>query len=164
MDNKVAILLSREESSMVSCWTNHLGFSKISEDLWRIGTYGYNWLGSIYDLVPEDQLYDEAGDLIVPEQWEGHKIIGLADGEYLETDELVSSDYVDFSPAEIETARDFCDERGWSDVEEFDRAFMRIISEVKPKPTATLTSIRQDSQLSRQNDRQPTSEPTPKKS
>ena len=45
---------------MVSCWTNHLGFSQISEDLWRIGTYGYNWLGSIYDLVPEDQLYDEA--------------------------------------------------------------------------------------------------------
>jgi hypothetical protein len=132
MDSKVALLLSREESSMVSCWTNHLGFSKISEDLWRIGTYGYNWLGSIYDLVPEDQLYDEAGDLIVPEQWDGHKIIGLADGEYLEADELVSSDYVDFSPAEIETARDFCDERGWIDVEEFDRAFLRVISEVKP--------------------------------
>jgi hypothetical protein len=130
MDNKVALLLSREESSMVSCWTNHLGFSQISEDLWRIGTYGYNWLGSIYDLVPDDQLYDEAGELIVPEQWDGHKIIGLADGEYLETDELVSSDYVDFSAANIDTARAFCVERGWSDVAEFDRAFLRVISEV----------------------------------
>ena len=132
MVNKVALLLSREESSMVSCWTNHLGFSQISEDLWRIGTYGYNWLGSIYDLVPEDQLYDEAGELIVPERWDGHKIIGLADGEYLETDELVSSDYVDFSAANIEIANLFCDERGWSDVAEFERAFLRVISEVKP--------------------------------
>lgn len=132
MDNKVALLLSREESSMVSCWTNHLGFSQISEDLWRIGTYGYNWLGSIYDLVSEDQLYDEAGELIVPERWDGHKIIGLADGEYLETDELVSSDFVDFRPEEIDTARAFCVERGWSDVGEFDRAFLRIISVVKP--------------------------------
>lgn len=47
-------------------------------------------------------MYDEAGELIVPEQWDGHKIIGLADGEYLETNELASSDYVDFSAANIE--------------------------------------------------------------
>ena len=36
MDKKVTLLLSREESSMVSSWTNHLGLSKISEKTWRI--------------------------------------------------------------------------------------------------------------------------------
>ena len=132
MDEKVTLLLSREESSMVSTWTNHLGLSKISEKIWRIGTYGYNWLGSIYDLVPEAQLYDDAGELIIPNEVNGQKIIGIADGEYLETDELVSSDYVDFTPSQIEIARVFCSERGWSDLADFDRGFLRVVSDVKP--------------------------------
>ena len=132
LEPKVHLLLSREESSMVSTWTNHLGLSKISEKTWRIGTYGYNWLGSIYDLVPEDQLYDEAGELVIPDEWEGHKVLGLADGEYLETDELVSSDYVDFTQSQIKIARAFCSESGWSDLADFDRGFLRVVSEVKP--------------------------------
>ena len=132
MEKKVSLLLSREESSMVSSWTNYLGLSKISEKTWRIGTYGYNWLGSIYDLVPEDQLYDEAGALVIPDEWGGHKVLGLADGEYLETDELVSSDYVDFTQSQIKIARAFCSESGWSDLAEFDRGFLRVVSEVKP--------------------------------
>jgi len=132
LDNKVEFLLSKEESSMVSSWTNHLGLSKISEKTWRIGTYGYNWLGSIYELVPEDQLYDDSGEMIIPNEWNGHKILGLADGEYLETDELVSWDYVDFNPSEIETARSFCKGSGWSDLVDFDRAFLRVVSVLNP--------------------------------
>jgi hypothetical protein len=78
---EIAILLSREQSTMVSSWTEHLGFSKVAEKTWRIGTYGYNWLGSIYDLIPEEQFYDDAGDLLIPDEWEGCKIRGLADCE-----------------------------------------------------------------------------------
>jgi len=132
MDRKVTLLLSREESNMWSSWANYLGLSKISEKIWRIGTYGYNWLGSIYDLVPEDQLYDEDGELVIPDEWDGHKVLGLAECEYLETDELVSSDYVDFTQSQIKIARAFCSERGWSDLADFDRVFIRVVSEVKP--------------------------------
>jgi hypothetical protein len=46
-------------------------------------------LGSIRDLISEDERYDENGNFKVPDEYDGHRIRGLADGEYLETDELV---------------------------------------------------------------------------
>jgi hypothetical protein len=132
MDDKVVLLLSREESSMASCWTSHLGLSKVTEKLWRIGTYGYNWLGSIYDLIPEGQLYDDAGEIIIPDEWEGQKIRGLADGEFLETDELVTADYVEFSADCAHVARDFCNDRGWCDIPDFELAWALILNSIKP--------------------------------
>jgi hypothetical protein len=44
----------------------------------------------------------------------------------------VSSDYVDFTQSQIKIARAFCSERGWSDLADFDRGFLRVVSEVKP--------------------------------
>lgn len=56
----------------------------------------------------------------------------LADGEYIDTDELVSSDYVDFTQSQIKIARAFCSESGWSELAGFDRGFLRVVSKVKP--------------------------------
>ena len=40
---------------MVSTWDEHLGLVQVSDKIWRIGTYGYEWIGSIYELVPESE-------------------------------------------------------------------------------------------------------------
>lgn len=133
MKSKVELLLSREQSSMASSWDEHLGYCQVSEKKWRIGTYGYEWIGSIYELVPEEELYDDDGELVVPEEYQGRKIIGLADGEYLQTEDLVSEDYIDFTPSQIRRARTYCLEQGWDKVEGFDQAWLRFVKVVNPE-------------------------------
>jgi hypothetical protein len=116
---------------MASTWVDHLGLSQLSAQSWRIGIYGYKLLGSIYDLVPEEKLYDDAGELVIPKEWDGHKVRGLADGEYLESEELETGDYVDFSSGQIESARAFCVDRGWDTVPGFELAWLRVLSQGK---------------------------------
>lgn len=128
----VKLLLSREQSSIASSWDEHLGLVQNSEKLWRIGTFGYQWLGSIYELVPESQRYTENGELLVPESWDGEKVIGLADGEYLQTDELVTSDDLEFTATTLKTAREFCKSRDWTDHPMFELAWLHIETSVKP--------------------------------
>ncbi len=128
----VKILLSREQSSMVSTWDEQLGLVQDPEKIWRIGTFGYRWLGSIYELVPESKRYTEDGELVVPQTWDGKKIIGLADGEYLQTDELVTSDDLEFTAITLKAAREFCKSRGWTDHPKFELAWLHIETSVKP--------------------------------
>ena len=71
---------------------------------------------------------------MVPEYWEGQKILGLADGEFLETDELVTADYVEFSTDTIQVGLAFCIDRGWSDIPDFEMAWTRILNTIKPVP------------------------------
>ena len=110
----ITILILREQSTMASTWTELLGVENLGDGKWCIGCYAHNWLGSIFDLVPEDQLYDENEELIVPTEWEGQKIIGLGDGEYLETEELISKDdKVEFDASTIQLALDYCTVNEW---------------------------------------------------
>lgn len=119
------ILMSREGSSMASTWTEHLCVSRIG-DRWFIGEYGYNWAASIYDL-PEEDRYTENGELKVPEMWDGHKVIGIADGEYIETEELVDrGNYIEFRSADIQIAINFGIEFGWSQYQEFSVAMTKL--------------------------------------
>ncbi len=117
---------------MVSTWDEHLGLVQVSDKIWRIGTYGYEWIGSIYELIPESERYTDDGELVVPEIWGGKKIIGLADGEYLQTDELVTSDDLEFAPATIKKAREFCQSRGWADHPNFALAWLHVETSVRP--------------------------------
>jgi len=123
----IILLALREQSSMVSTWEEHLGLERLSENTWRIGTFGYEWIGSVYDLVPEDQLYSEDGEFEIPEFWDGKKIIGLADGEYLQTDELIAADEVDFESSELHKPLDFCKSRGWTEIPQFDSVWQTIL-------------------------------------
>ena len=131
-DNAVQILLSREQSSMVSTWDEQLGLVQVAEKIWKIGIFAYQWIGSIYELIPESQRYSDDGELLVPSTWDGKKIIGIADGEYLQTDELVTSDYLEFSASALKKARDFCQLRGWSAHPKFDLAWLHVETSVKP--------------------------------
>jgi hypothetical protein len=137
--SNVEILLSREGCSMVSVWDEYLGLVRVAGVYWRLSLCRYDTVGSIYDLVPEDQLFDDDGELIVPEFWDGKKIISLEDGEYLLVDELVEGDeYVEFSASSIDLAREFCEAGDWTEQAGFGPAWARI--ECAVNPLASLSS------------------------
>ena len=126
--NNIRILLSREQSSMASTWEEHLGFEVIDENTFRIGTFGYNWLS--LEVIPEDQRYDENDEIIIPEEIDGHKINGLVDGEFLETDELITIDDLKFTNEEIKKGLNFCESHGWEKHPNFDYVWFQIESTV----------------------------------
>jgi hypothetical protein len=119
------ILMSREGSSMASTWTEHLCVSCI-EGKWLIGEYGYNWAATIDD-IPEEERYTEDGELKIPDEWDGHKVLGIADGEYIETDELVErGNDIEFTENELKKAIDFAVNYGWNDYPNFDKAMKQL--------------------------------------
>lgn len=126
--NNIKILLSREQSSMASTWEEHLGFEAIDENTFRIGTFGYNWLS--LEVIPEDQRYDENDEIIIPEEIDGHKINGLVDGEFFETDELITRDDLKFTNEEIKKGLDFCVSHSWDKHPNFDYAWYQVKSTV----------------------------------
>jgi hypothetical protein len=107
-DGKELILMSREQSSMVSTWSEMLCLNKVSSSKWSIGIYSYEILGSIYELIPEEKrLYDEDGRIIAPDEVDGKAVFGLEDGEYVQTDELVlREEGVEFDASSLQIARD----------------------------------------------------------
>lgn len=126
----VQLLLTKKLSSMVSTWEEHLGFQQISESRWRVGTYVYNWLG--LDAIPESDRCLEDGELVIPDEIDGRKIKGLVDGEYLETDELIARDDVEFAVEDLNLARQFCQRQAWDEIANFDYAWFLIESTVVP--------------------------------
>lgn len=128
------ILMSREGSSMASSWTEHLCISRL-DDTWLLGEYGYNWAASVYD-IPEEERYTEEGDFKVPNEWKGHKVIGIADGEYIETEELVErGNEIEFTAQSLGKAIEFATEFGWDGYEGFDNAMKKIQSLVSTGAT-----------------------------
>jgi hypothetical protein len=124
-DLRPTILMSREGSSMASTWTEHLCVSCL-DGKWLIGEYGYNWAASIDD-IPEEERYTEDGELKIPEEWDGHKVLGIADGEYIETDELVErGNDIEFTENELNKAIDFAVNYGWNDYPNFDKAMKQL--------------------------------------
>jgi hypothetical protein len=70
------------------------------------------------------QLYDEEGELRVPKEWEGQKIRGLGDGEYLETEELLCREEgVEFDASSLHLALAYCEENEWDKYEGFQKAW-----------------------------------------
>lgn len=122
------ILMTREQSSMVSTWNEMLCLNRLASGKWYIGVYGYEVLGSIDDLVPEDERqYDEDGRIIVPDEIDGRRVLGLEDGEYVQTDQLVEREIgVEFDATDVEAARDYIRDDGWDKYEEFQAAWDRL--------------------------------------
>ena len=119
------ILISREGASISSSWNEHLCISRVGNK-WTLGEYGYNWAASI-DEIPEDERYNEEGDINVPDEWDGHKVLGIADGEYIETDELVGNgNEIDFESSAIKDAITFAIEFNWDVHPKFDEAMKKL--------------------------------------
>jgi len=118
------ILLTKERSSMASTWDDHLCLCLIG-DRWMLGEYCYNWAVSVYDL-PENKLERENDELYIPEEWEGHKVLGISEW-YIVTDELVSNgDYVEFDPKSLDKAIQFATDYEWVKCEGFREAMEKL--------------------------------------
>ena len=130
MDNEVTKLMSRERSTMVSSWTEVLGIEDAGDGKWSLGVYVYNWLGSIDDLIPEEERYEEDGSFKVPDEYNGHRIRGLADDEYLEADELVKNPDVDtitFDKSSLAVAREYASRNQWDRQPGFESSWKRLL-------------------------------------
>lgn len=120
------ILLSREKSSMVSTWTEMVGFFQESSGEWVLGNCGHEIIGSIYDLLTEEQLHAEDG-IQIPEEINGVKIYGIEDGEYLESEDIVFYDeVVTFNKKTIQKAIDYLEIYDWATHPEYETALLKI--------------------------------------
>ncbi len=119
------ILMSREGSSMASTWTEHLCLSRTG-DRWFLGEYNYNWPISVYDL-PENKQERLNNELYISEEWNGFKVLGIADGEYLVTEELVSrgNDF-EFDSNNIDKAIEFAIDYSWGEYDGFNEAMEKL--------------------------------------
>jgi len=124
------ILLSRERSSMVSTWTEMVGFFQESSGEWVLGNCGHESIGSIYDLLTKEQLYAEDG-IQIPDEINGVKVYGIEDGEYLQSEDIVFDDEVTtFNQKTIQKAIDYLESYDWSSHPEYETALLKIKTKV----------------------------------
>jgi hypothetical protein len=107
---------AKEISSMSSTWTKILALEKQTDGNWQLHQGRLETLGSIYDLDPI-KIYDEDGNLVIPKTYKGQRIVGLADGEYLLTNNFeieISSER--FLARDHKKYRPFLVENNWLDI------------------------------------------------
>lgn len=122
--------MSREKSSMVSTWTEMIGFFQDEAGNWLLGNCGREVLGSIYDLLTEKQLYADDG-IQIPEEINGIKVYGIEDGEYLVSEDIVFYDEIArFNRDTFQKAIDYLDTYDWNTHPEYELAISKIKSKV----------------------------------
>ena len=124
------VLLTREKSSMVSTWTEMIGFFQEKNGDWVLGNCRYEILGSKYDLLTEEQLYADDG-FQIPEKINGVKVHGIADGEYLESEEIIFfEETVTFGRETFQKAVDYFDSYEWNSHPDYELALEKLRAEV----------------------------------
>ena len=124
------IILSREKSSMASIWTEMIGFFKEKSGDWVLGNCRHEIMGSIYDLLTEEQLYADDG-LQIPEEINGVKVHGIEDGEYLESEDIIFyDDTVRFNRETFQKAVDYFQMYDWNTHPEYQLALNKLKSVV----------------------------------
>jgi|688.fasta_scaffold546969_1 hypothetical protein len=112
-------IAAKEMSSMTSTWTEILALEKLNDENWQLHQGRLETIGSIYDLY-EDKIYDKDGNFVLPKSYKGHRIVGLADGEFLLTNKFqseISSKH--FLAGDHKTYRPFLLEHDWMDISVF---------------------------------------------
>ena len=108
------LLAEREKSSMASCWNESLLLKQNDAGHYYLAECGHEVLGSIYEL-PEDEIYDDDGNLITPTHYNGQPVLDLEDGEWLVGAELLERESSKpFDLDSLERAEAFLEESGWS--------------------------------------------------
>lgn len=102
------------------------GFEK-APGCWMIGNCGHEIIGRIFDLVPPESLYDEDGFMKIPTEIKGVPVFGLADGEWLESEEFVFDDCpITFTKENIGDFLEYCEEYEWDKHPDFNQALDKI--------------------------------------
>lgn len=120
---------------MSSSWNEHLCIEAVSGKKFQLSTCTREWIGPIHALKGNSKLFDKDGNLAVPEFWGKKRIVGIADMEYLETENLMVNDdselSLPFNADNINDAREFCEEQAWVSEYGFNDAWMKIETLVK---------------------------------
>ena len=115
---------------MVSTWTEMIGFIESENSYWILGNCGHEILGSIYDLLTKEQLYADDG-VQIPEEINGVKVHGIADGEYLESVNMVFDDEtVTFNRDKFQEAVDYFEMYDWNTHPEYELALQKLKADV----------------------------------
>ena len=115
----MTFIAAKEMSSMDSTWTEILALEKLNDENWQLHQGRLETIGSIYDL-DEDKIYDADGNLVLPKSYGGHRIVGLADGEFLLTNNFqseISSQH--FIAGDHKIYRPFLIEHDWMEISVF---------------------------------------------
>jgi hypothetical protein len=102
-----------------------LGIQDLGNGNWVIAEF-------IHNTISTDEFeFDDDGNTILPEGYEGMKVIGL-EGGYAETEELVYQDHdlVNFSKSDIDSALEYCKYKEWDRVDGFEKAWNALVSKV----------------------------------
>ena len=107
-------LAARENSSMVSTWTDILALENVEPGRWRLHQGGLEVLGSIH-AMPEGVLqFDDDENPIEPTAYDGKQVVGLADGEFMLSDTFIAEESSEpFASGDYLTCRTFLQEQGW---------------------------------------------------
>jgi hypothetical protein len=112
MTSPVLIVASRQQSSMVSTWTEYLC-------LQRGGEGGYKLFTGQYEVLAERTRFfnEDTGEYDVPDEVKGQAVVGTED-DYVVGGELIYFDdlqAVSFSRCDEKTVADWIELSGWSD-------------------------------------------------
>jgi hypothetical protein len=107
---RVAILASREESTMVSTWTQYLCLGKGRQKHFRMFTGQYDAIAEV-----EQFPHDEAtGHHHVPDTIDGERVVMVEDGYVLVDNMLENDDVCEFDNVEEPALRVWLDEHNWA--------------------------------------------------
>lgn len=129
------ILMSREESSMVSTWDVHLCLETAGGTL-QLSNRQYEGLASVHDYEVESEEGDVEYDL--PDEIDGKAVVGISDdmvvgGELVYFDE---DDSIELSVGELKAARGWLNQHRWDFRAGFRAAWRDIKEEMARLPNA----------------------------
>jgi hypothetical protein len=138
------ILMRRECSSMVSPRSEYLCIERAGPRRFSLSICSYEVLGPVYDLSPEVDLFDQNGQMIVPELLNG-QAVSLEDGEYLVGKtllEIAGHDPVTIGAADLDVGLIFCTQSGWTRERHFMRVWRRIQGMVRMDGTVPMSRFK----------------------
>lgn len=128
--DKSVILMTMEKSSMASTWEVMLKLTDLGEGNWNLSECGQEIIGNFYELVPEENRFDDNGEMLIPEVIDGKKVIGIEDAEWLLGEDIVDGEGVTFNKETLMRAKEFLEEYEWTLSEHYDELWTEIIRRV----------------------------------
>lgn len=128
----MTFVAAREDSSMSSTWTKILALEHVDGFNFRLHQGQLETIGSIYEL-PEGKLrHDVDGNEICPRSYDGERVVGLADGEFMQINKFYAEESSGpFSSMDISNGQTFLQDNGWKDGDDSSIAMKNLAGAMK---------------------------------
>ena len=128
--DKSTILMTMEKSSMASTWEVMLKLTDLGGGNWNISECGQEIIGNFYELIPEGLQFDDNGEMRIPGEISGKKVIGIEDGEWLLGEDIVDGEGVTFKRETLAKAKAFLEEYEWTLSEYYEELWSEVVRRV----------------------------------